>query len=193
MTERLIDYYYTIDEVRGRLGALKETDVKQLRAMADVWARGVRHYDGADFLQTMLERMASGSRQWPRDMPLHVALDEDFRSLRSQYLDHEQLERDHNAETLTATEAFGVGGGDAHEALAGRHVDQDTPLELLCADEVIPAIENLFSDNDTAQLIIMAWSEDKKKAEIIRDLGISETEYDSTVRLIHRRMAKLGD
>ena len=193
MAERSSDYYYTTAEVRERIDALEELELLQLREKADILARGVQHYDGGDLLQEMMTRMVEGTRQWPRGMPLGVALIEDVKSLCSQYRDHEEVLRKHGAKELLASEAFsfGDGNGDAHAALASRHVDGDTPLELLCAEEVIPAIETLFSDSVTAQLIIMAWAEDKQKPEIMKDLKISETEYDSTRRLIARRMVSL--
>ena len=189
MAERSDKDYYTPAEVAERLRALKDLDVKQLTEMAGVWSRGIRGHDGQDFLQQIFTRMLMGKRRWPRGIVLDAVLDQAFRSLRNQYVRKEKIIRARGAETLNASEAFTAEDGDPHEALAARYVDGETPLELMCGDEVIPGIEKLFSDSDEAHLIILAWQEGKKKAEILGEMGITETKYDSAVKLINRRMA----
>jgi DNA-directed RNA polymerase specialized sigma24 family protein len=81
-----------LGEVRRILRRLREPEIVRLAALARTWAKGLRQHDGDDLLAETFERILSGRRPWPADVPLPAFFSQVMRSIRSQWLQEDRRE-----------------------------------------------------------------------------------------------------
>jgi DNA-directed RNA polymerase specialized sigma24 family protein len=66
------------------LAGWRGPDLVRLAALARVWATGLRQHDADDLLNETLNRVLSGRRPWPIDVPLPAFVSQVMRSIASQ-------------------------------------------------------------------------------------------------------------
>lgn len=164
------------------LSGLSPADHTRMERLARMHARGM---DWQDLLNTALERILSGSRQWPRHLPFWGFLPGVLRSVASQMRD--QMER--RATPFSALAAAGEDPGELADNLA---VEATTPDKILTAQELLAEIENLFTDDDHAYAVILARQEGLSPAETMIQFEMTKTEYDSAQKRVRRAFLKRG-
>src|ERR1700751_2902226 len=95
--------HLTPGEVRRLIGRLRGPDLVRLAALARVWAPGLRQHDAYDLLNEALNRVLSGRRPWPIDVPLPAFVSQVMRSIASQWRQEdrrEPLKEDKTAEVF---------------------------------------------------------------------------------------------
>jgi hypothetical protein len=78
--------HLTPGEVRRIIGRLRGPDLMPLAALARVWAAGLRQHDADDLLNEAFDRVLSGRRPWPIDVPMPALMSQVMRSIASQWL-----------------------------------------------------------------------------------------------------------
>ena len=76
--------HLTPGEVRRIIGRLRGPDLMPLAALARVWAAGLRQHDADDLLNEAFDRVLSGRRPWPIDVPTPALMSQVMRSIASQ-------------------------------------------------------------------------------------------------------------
>ncbi|RXT28002.1 hypothetical protein B5P46_04095 [Rhizobium leguminosarum] len=84
--------HLTPGEVRRTIGRLRRPDLLRLAALARVWATGLRQHGADDLLNEALDRVLSGRRPWPSDVPLPAFLSQVMRSIASQWRQEDRRE-----------------------------------------------------------------------------------------------------
>jgi DNA-directed RNA polymerase specialized sigma24 family protein len=84
--------HLTPGEVRRLIGRLRGPDLVRLAALARVWVTGLRQHDADDLLNEALDRVLSGRRPWPIDVPLPAFLSQVMRSIASQWRHEDRRE-----------------------------------------------------------------------------------------------------
>lgn len=72
-------------EVRRALDRLRPADIVRLSELARNWARGLRGHDADDMLNEAFDRVLSGRRSWPSDVPTPAFFSGVMRSIASQW------------------------------------------------------------------------------------------------------------
>jgi DNA-directed RNA polymerase specialized sigma24 family protein len=72
-------------EVRRALDRLRPADIVRLSALARNWTRGLREHDADDMLNEAFDRVLSGRRPWPSDVPTPAFFSGVMRSIASQW------------------------------------------------------------------------------------------------------------
>ena len=75
------DEIATIEECIGALRALSASDLQQLNNSARMRAAGLELLEGDDLVNEAIARLLSGSRRWPRKVPLVAFLLQTMRSI----------------------------------------------------------------------------------------------------------------
>ncbi|MEX3954413.1 hypothetical protein [Trinickia sp. EG282A] len=178
------DGTYSPSELKSMLEAFSEGDWIKLGKVADALCWGLAK-EGKDMLQEVITRALAGTRRCPRTVPVTVFLVNAMRS----HLD--ALLRAREADVLT--QAVTVDPDDeANAALLTQQQDIATPDEILMAKQTMAAIEEAFSDHETAQLVLMGQADGLSPQEIQAITGLEPVQYASVLRLIRRRLDKLN-
>jgi len=167
------------------LSGLSPADHIRMERLARMYANRSRGMDWQDLLNTALERILSGSRQWPRQLPFWGFLPGVLRSVASQM--REQLGRE-----ATPFSVLAVAGEDPGEVADNLAVDAATPATILADQELLAEIENLFTDDELAYAVILARQEGLSPAETMVQFEMTKTEYDSAQRRVRRAFLKRG-
>jgi DNA-directed RNA polymerase specialized sigma24 family protein len=75
--------HLTPGEVRRIIGRLRGPDLLRLSSLARTWATGLRQHDADDLLNEALDRVLSGRRPWPSNVPLPAFFSQVMRSIAS--------------------------------------------------------------------------------------------------------------
>ncbi len=179
----------TVDEVTEAIGKLRPGDWTKLAAFAENRAKFMRLYgaavDGGDVMQRAIYALLEGRRSWhPKKVTFVGVVLGAMRSIAS----------NHKAESLR--NGFSVADSQLAGSLDEDHQGQ-TPLELLadtrpsaelemvateCENETrlfLAGLYEFFEADAEAQLVMNGWLEGKSGAEIIVDLGIDRTAYET--------------
>lgn len=163
--------HLTPGEVRRIIGRLRGPDLVRLAALARVWATGLRQHDADDLLNEALDRVLSGRRPWPIDVPLPAFLSQVMRSIASQWRQagrREPLKEDEAREMLEE-ESHNPGAcyemGDLITRMR-RALGTDPPA--------LGVFEHILADSDR---------EDAQAA-----LGMNATQYDTARRRMVRQL-----
>jgi DNA-directed RNA polymerase specialized sigma24 family protein len=77
--------HLSMSEVRRALDRLRPADIVRLSELARNWARGLRGHDADDMLNEAFDRVLSGRRPWPSDVPTPAFFSGVMRSIASQW------------------------------------------------------------------------------------------------------------
>jgi DNA-directed RNA polymerase specialized sigma24 family protein len=180
-TERLAGIALTVDhttvDAARAIRALSDTDLVRLKALAQLWSRGLPGGLGwVDILNEAIVRVLDGSRPWPPRVPLLAFLSGVMRSI---CLDHwRRARRELVADDLDML------AEDAEEV-----PDQE---RTLAAAQALSEVTRLFAHDPPARKIIAGLSEGLTAHEIQRLYGLSETEYDTARKRMRRALLRCG-
>ena len=163
--------HLTPGEVRRIIGRLRGPDLVRLAALARVWAAGLRQYDADDLLNEALDRVLSGRRPWPVDVPLPAFLSQVMRSIASQWRQEDRREPLKEDETGVMFEEEGHNPGACYEM-----GDLITRMRRALATDppALGVFEHILADSDR---------EDAQAA-----LDMNATQYDTARRRMVRQL-----
>ncbi|MFG3594524.1 hypothetical protein [Bradyrhizobium sp. RDI18] len=84
--------HLSLGEVRRIISRLRGPDLVRLSLLARAWAAGLRYHDTDDLLYEALDRILSGRRLWPSEVPLPAFLSQVMRSIASQWRQEDRRE-----------------------------------------------------------------------------------------------------
>lgn len=163
--------HLTPGEVRRIIGRLRGPDLVRLAALARVWASGLRQHDADDLLNEALDRVLSGRRPWPIDVPLPAFLSQVMRSIASQW------RQEGRREPLKEDEAGQGFEEESHNPRSCYEIDDLIARMRQTLETDPPALgvfEHMLADNDR---------EDAQLA-----LAMNATQYDTARRRMVRRL-----
>jgi RNA polymerase sigma-70 factor (ECF subfamily) len=173
----------TVDVARA-IRALSDTDLVRLKALAQLWVRGLLGgLTWADLVNEAIARVLDGSRRWPPGVPLIAFLSGVMRSICD---DHwRRLRRDH--------ELF-VRGDDLHDSTAAGDEAElpPGPERMLAAAQALAAVNRLFAHDPPALKIIAGLADGLTAKEICRVYGMEEREYDTIRKRMRRALLRSG-
>ncbi|MBN8957709.1 MAG: hypothetical protein J0H17_14230 [Rhizobiales bacterium] len=163
--------HLTPGEVRRIIGRLRGPDLVRLAALARLWATGLRQHDADDLLNEALDRVLSGRRPWPVEVPLPIFLSQVMRSIASQW------RQETSREPLKEDQAGDVVEEPSHNP-GTRYEMGDLIIRMrraLGADpSALGVFEHILADSDR---------EDAQAA-----LGMDATQYDTARRRMVRQL-----
>lgn len=166
----------TVDATRA-IQALSDTDLVRLRALAQLWSRGLPGGIGwADVLNEAILRVLDGSRRWPADVPLLAFLSGVMRSICD---DHWRRRR---REPRAETDGFGLSVEDT----------APDPERTLAAAQALVEVHRLFAHDHCALKIISGLADGLTASEICRHYAITERDYDTARKRMRRALLRGG-
>jgi DNA-directed RNA polymerase specialized sigma24 family protein len=184
--------YYTVDEAEQLLRDLSDATQRRLAMLARVQAYGVSGGDWRDLLQEAYTRVLEGRRRWPRHLDVATFFWQTLRSLVSGVAKGRERAKQ-QMDVLLASE---VPGGDSDDPENPTDIVENHPGDALTPErEVFEAtaresfLENLGDPitRDVAEWLLAGF----KKDEIMRDLDLDDTAYDTHTKRIRRAAARL--
>ena len=171
------------DEVREAITALTTADLIRLKRVGALYAVGVG-VEGPEVLNEAVRRALDGTRNCPRDVPMPVFLVNVMRSMASS--ERTKAKEEPIMESMSST----LDAGPAVlELPSERRNVEEMRLAREDAEGRLRALEELFLDDDDAQLVLMGHI-DEMSADEIRALGgWDEQAYATIRRRIRRKIA----
>jgi len=164
--------------------SLGDADLVRLKALAQLWVRGLPDGFGwVDLLNEAITRALDGSRRWPPGVPLLAFLSGVMRSICDDHWRRLQRER----------ELF-VGAGDAARqgAQAAARSSPPSPERMLAAAQALAAVHRLFAHDAVALKIISGLAEGLTAKEICELHAIEERDYDTARKRMRRALLRRG-
>jgi DNA-directed RNA polymerase specialized sigma24 family protein len=187
-TERNGRAIVTVDnttlDIAGAIRALSDTDLVRLKALAQLWVRGLPGgLTWADLMNEAIARALDGSRRWPPGVGLLAFLSGVMRSICD---DHwRRVRRDH--------ELFVPGENLADPCACGEEADLPPgPERLLAAAQALSAVNRLFAHDPPALKIIAGLADGLTAKEICGLYGMEERDYDTVRKRMRRALLRSG-
>lgn len=191
MSGRPAEDYLSTEEAIGALERLSQADMIKLRVLADLRASGLPGNDGDDLLQTALERMVEGNRRWPRGLGGVRFLDQVMRSIASEHRQADRREKQHmNVIPASGLDLADSDDPDCPEDVFERTRGDDVGADqMLIAKQTLREIESLFPEEHLLGVVLWR-AEGYSPEEIQRELGMSQTDYETASKTIRRRVIR---
>jgi DNA-directed RNA polymerase specialized sigma24 family protein len=172
----------TVD-IAHAIHSLSDADLVRLKALAQLWARGLPADVGwADVLHEAIVRALDGSRKWPPDVPILAFLSGVMRSICD---DHWRRAR-RELQVVVRYEDL------ADLCAAGDEMKSPSPERVVGAAQSLAAIDRLFASDPLALKIIAGLAEGLTPTEICKLHGMSERQYDTTRKRMRRALLRCG-
>jgi len=172
--------YLSSEETKAALDELTEADMLRLMAIERRLLSGTDLSTG-DLYHEAVVRTLHGNRKCPRHVPIIAFIVETMRSIASHTRGRVRREMgqsvsiDEHANLLT-------GGTDPEEILLQSENE---------AAIVLQAIEEAFSDDEHAQLLLMCWGDNLHGKELREALGLGQAELDYLIKRVRRKVRKM--
>jgi len=188
LSERIeTNEYASQEEVIEAIHSLTDADYQKLMLIARYWhhqryGRLEKRIKPEEILSEAIVRtLDPGQRRWRKKKVSMVKhLDRVMESL-SGHIVETRIAETRAREELTSEMEWAE-----EERLYPRSSVEDE----IVARQQLEMIQNLFADNEKALHVLRGRAEEKTAAEIRAELGLSETEYGSLIKLILRRFVK---
>lgn len=190
MAEHAIDDYALPEEAVAALERLGVADQLRLRQTAQSRARGLWCIEWEDLLQESLTRIMEGTRRWPRKVPIITFVAGVMRSIASEHW--EQHGRIAEAGVVVEADAQPPGQYDIVSVMEAATSNDPGPDMELEAKRELETIEQLFGRDEDALAVVMAKQEGYTRTEILKDFGMTPTQYASTLTRIRRKLLQYG-
>jgi DNA-directed RNA polymerase specialized sigma24 family protein len=163
--------------------ALSETDLARLKALAQLWSRGLPGGFGwADVLHEAIVRVLDGSRVWPFGVPILAFLSGVMRSICDDYWRRVR----HEQQLLVSRDDQSRRGSSADP------VDEvSDPERVAVAVAGLAEIFRLFAGDPVALKIIDGMANGLVAKDICSAYGISALDYDTARRRMRRTLLRL--
>ena len=180
---RIVTVDNTTVDIARAIRALSDADLVRLKALARLWARGLRGGVGwADVLHEAIARALDGSRKWPPGVPILAFLSGVMRSICD---DHWRRTR-RELQVVVRYEDL------ADLCASGDDMKSPSPERIVRAAQSLAAIDRLFASDPLALKIIAGLAEGLTPTEICKLHGMSERQYDTTRKRMRRALLRCG-
>ncbi len=172
----------TAADAASAIEALSETDLARLKALAQLWSRGLPEGFGwADVLHEAIVRVLDGSRVWPFGVPILAFLSGVMRSICDDYWRRVR----HEQRLLVSRDDQSRGG-----SLADPVDEVSDPERVAVAVASLAEIFRLFAGDPIALKIIDGMANGLAAREICSAYGISALDYDTARRRMRRTLLR---
>jgi DNA-directed RNA polymerase specialized sigma24 family protein len=179
---RIVTVDNTTVDIARAIHSLSNADLVRLKALAQLWARGLPGGVGwADVLHEAIARALDGSRKWPPDVPILAFLSGIMRSICD---DHWRRARRELQVVVRYEDLADLGAGD--------EMKSPGPERVVAAAQSLAAIDLLFASDPLALKIIAGLAEGLTPPEICKRYGMSERQYDTTRKRMRRALLRCG-
>jgi hypothetical protein len=175
-------------EIYQAIEALRPAELLRLKKYAQFRIRGLgrasQGRNDEDLLYEALNATLVGNRQWNTSVSFLAHLLGALRSISSHW--KEQFDVDEallEAEVISTTSE----GKAYNPYLNARSTNPDSE-SILAAKQEVAAIEQLLADDPLALNIIGGWRAEMTGPEIQEALGLTRTEYETTVKRLRRKI-----
>jgi RNA polymerase sigma factor (sigma-70 family) len=145
---------------------------------------------GDDLIQTALTDLLQDTRRWNKDKVGFLKfMTGAMRSISSNWA------RSYNREETAFLEADLCRENEDGETFSPLEAIQDQtpdPAKRFRDNQTLNLIESMFKDDQEAQMVITAWQEGYDPAGVRELWGLSQTEYNTIVRRVRRRLNAAG-
>jgi DNA-directed RNA polymerase specialized sigma subunit, sigma24 homolog len=180
--------YATIEEVAQVIISISEGEKAQLSKSARIFSLGLREVQWTDLLQEATKRVLQGTRKWPKDISFVFFLGRVMESLASYYWKRHYR----RVEVGIGSVCDYLNGDDKGESIIEQSPsEQPDPHEIAEAKEVLEQIEEAFQNDELGLAVLMAKEEGYSRQQIKSDYNISDKGYDTTMKRISRRLARI--
>jgi RNA polymerase sigma-70 factor (ECF subfamily) len=167
--------YATVDEVAAELARLSASELERMVLRAQTLIRGTG-LEAKELINTAVERLLTRDgdrrRHWHRKETLAACI---YRTMKS-------IVRDHWRRLQTPMHAI-------TDSAAGLREDPDPELQLMARQELLEVLRTLDDSNNTAVIAVEVAS-GHSPAEVKKRFGLTDTDYDSALKRIGRRIRK---
>jgi DNA-directed RNA polymerase specialized sigma24 family protein len=167
--------YATLEEVAAALENLSRSELDRIELKARHSVRGT-DISPHELVNTVVERLLTRDgdhgRHWHRKETLTQCFERTMKSIVRDHWRHRQV-------TMTAVS----------DGAAGLREFPDSETQLIARQE-LDAVLTMLSDDGQTSAIALALAKGHTPAEIRKQFGLTETEYDSALRRIRRRILK---
>lgn len=181
--------YYTVDEAEALLRGLSDATHRRLAMLARIQAYGVPEGDWRDLLQEAYARVLEGRRRWPRRLDLATFFWQTLRSLVSDAAKgHRRAQQ--RMDVVSASDVPLDDLDDPTDVVENHPGDTPTPEQEVfetTARESFLANLGDPTTRDVAEWLLAGY----KKDEIMQDLALDNTAYDTHTKRIRRAATRL--
>lgn len=170
----------TLTEVAEALHAMSQADRVRLAHFARLRAAGLPGWDWEDLLHEAIDRVLSGTRKWPRSVPLIALMCGTIRSISGDLWRERRSGPDVGLAAVTEDES----GGDLPDDYPG-------PERQVMARRTLEGILGLFEGDDEALAIVKGLADGSSPEEIQVSRGMTAKSYASAQRRIRRRISSM--
>jgi DNA-directed RNA polymerase specialized sigma24 family protein len=183
----------TLIEVEDAFNNLSDTDLKKIKLDAAQLVRSYGAYaegrGSEDLIHISIERIYNNRRKWPKNKTDFLGF---FHGVMKSIASHWKKVKDTDVQILTSS--FTIEDGDELDFVENLPSNQKSVEEELIINECLESIENLFENDEDEDvlLVITELREHKEGPEIQRSLGITQTQYQTIIRRMRRKLEKEG-
>lgn len=174
--------YVSVGEAALAIAALTAADLVRLGRIAQLRAYRLPDGNWEDLVNESIEKLLSGARRWPVQMPLVAFLREVIRSLAS-----EKWRRHVQASIVSLRPESAEAEDDPLLQVADTAPD---PERVLLARDLLERVRSTFAGDPSALAVLAALAEGRGADEIRRALGMSPRDYDTCRRRLRRGIAR---
>ncbi len=167
----------TLTEVAEALHAMSQADRVRLAHFARLRAAGLPGWDWEDLLHEAIDRVLSGSRKWPRSLPLIAFMCGTIRSIAGDLWRERRSRPDVGPQANTE---------DQEDDLPD---DAPGPERQVMARRTLERILDLFEGDDEALAIVKGLANGSSPEEVQISRGMTAKSYASAQRRIRRRIS----
>jgi RNA polymerase sigma-70 factor (ECF subfamily) len=172
------------DEASAALQAMSRADLVRLEHFARIRTSGLVELDWEDLLHEAIDRVLSGSRRWPKEVPFVVFMCGTMRSIASEVWRSRSARQEIALVDLVPTHERDA----AHEM---ELIDElPDPERKASAREMLAKIEALFRNDSHAMAILRGLTESLSPKEIQQNAAISPRTYASAQKRIRRTLMR---
>lgn len=179
-TEKIRDVL-SADEFKENLSSLTEAKWIMLGRSAERLCMGLA-IEGQDILNLVFCKTLEGKRKCPRGLPAEVFIYRAMESLVDAYLKKRRCDPLHLT-VKTSAEDDPLDIDDLQPTI-------DTPEEILIAKQTLQEIDQTLKDEEA--MVVMAQLDGYSPKEIQETVGLTPTQYASTLKAIGRKLDKLA-
>ena len=184
------DVAATPAEIAAAIEALTPGDWARLKLFADYRIRKLgpkaKSMTGDDLLQTALADLLGDVRRWNKSKVGFMGL----LTGAMQSISNNWVRSYDEADTpvVEADLRRENDEGEIYSPLDKAEEPGPNPEQRLSAKQTLELIDNLFKDDEKAQMVLTAWQEGYEPAGVRELWGLSQNEYNTIVRRIRRRL-----
>lgn len=181
-------------DITAAIESLTKADWARLKRFADIRIFGLGPKadgrTGDDLIQTALTDLLGDTRRWNKnEVGFVMWLTGAMRSISSNWAKSYKKEENPvvEADLLRENEE-----GEIFSPLQAISDPKPGPAKQLRDKETLGLIDEMFKDDEQAQMVLTAWQERYDPAEVRELWGLSQNDYNTIVRRIRRRLAAAG-